>query len=158
MPAREDESFVVGIGALRRSETRRQEFHLEAPIADLRVIDTHVPDGAALSLDVVLEAVPGGVMVSGTVRAPYVGDCRRCLGPARGEVEAAVRELVTSVADPDTEYRIEGELLDLRPLAHDACILELPLAPLCREGCLGLCPECGADLNAGPHACPPTGG
>jgi len=37
--------------------------------------------------------------------------------------------------------------LDLEPLAHDACILELPLAPLCGPDCLGLCPECGANRN-----------
>ena len=51
--------------------------------------------------------------------------------------------------DEDT-YPLEGDQLDLRPLVRDALLLELPLAPLCREDCRGLCAECGADLNLGP--------
>ncbi len=158
MPSRRDERFVVNVAALRRSAAGRQEVHLSGPIDDLRVIDTYVPERAEVHFDGVVEAVPGGVMVTGTASAPYAGPCRRCLCEAHGEIHAAVREFVTSVRDPDSEYRIEGDTLDLRPVAHDACILELPLAPLCREGCLGLCPECGADMNAGPHSCPPSGG
>jgi uncharacterized protein len=41
----------------------------------------------------------------------------------------------------------------LRPLVRDALLLELPLAPLCRPDCRGLCARCGADLNAGPCSC-----
>jgi uncharacterized protein len=50
-------------------------------------------------------------------------------------------------ADPELEYPLSADWLDLEPLAHDACILELPLAPLCRNDCLGLCPECGVNRN-----------
>ena len=60
--------------------------------------------------------------------------------------------------DPDEDtYPIEGDHLDLQPLVRDALLLELPLAPLCREDCRGLCPECGADLNAAPCECRPAG-
>ena len=45
-----------------------------------------------------------------------------------------------------------------RPFTRDAVLLELPLAPLCRPDCAGLCPTCGADLNEGPCACPPAEG
>ena len=49
----------------------------------------------------------------------------------------------------------EGEEIDLAPLVHEQAILALPTIPLCAEGCRGLCPRCGADLNAGPCGCPP---
>ena len=52
-----------------------------------------------------------------------------------------------------TTYPLPGDELDLEPLAHDACILELPLAPLCGEDCLGLCPECGVNRNLEPCSC-----
>ena len=52
-------------------------------------------------------------------------------------------------------YPLRGDELDLEPLARDAVILELPLAPLCSEGCLGLCPTCGANRNTEPCACAP---
>jgi uncharacterized protein len=47
----------------------------------------------------------------------------------------------------------DGRRLDLREEAREALLLELPMAPHCREDCLGLCPRCGADLNEGPCGC-----
>ena len=97
---------------------------------------------ADVDVDVVLESVLGGVVVSGTVsrrlggRVPAVPRARD--RPARGRASAscARRTPTRSSATPMT-----ADWLDLEPLAHDACILELPLAPLCRPDCLGLCPE-----------------
>ena len=58
-------------------------------------------------------------------------------------------------ADRDEEaYPLAGDELDLEPLARDAVLLELPLAPLCAEDCRGLCPTCGANRNTEPCACP----
>jgi uncharacterized protein len=47
----------------------------------------------------------------------------------------------------DDAYLIEDDFADLAPLVHDAIFLDLPLAPLCREDCQGLCPYCGIDRN-----------
>ena len=60
---------------------------------------------------------------------------------------ATVRELCSQGADLEVGYSMTADWLDLEPIAHDACILELPLAPLCRADCLGLCPSCGANRN-----------
>jgi uncharacterized protein len=60
---------------------------------------------------------------------------------------ATVRELCSEGADPELGYAMTADRLDLEPIAHDACILELPLAPLCRPDCLGLCPSCGVNRN-----------
>ena len=80
--------------------------------------------------------------------------CRRCLEPAGGELDVHIRELFQhpSTAMPDAEaFPIEGEEIDLMALVRDALLLELPLAPLCRPDCAGICSTCGADLNeAGP--------
>ena len=45
--------------------------------------------------------------------------------------------------------------IDLEPLARETVVLELPQAPLCREDCLGLCPDCGVDRNEGTCSCEP---
>ena len=100
-----------------------------------------------MDADVTVEAVVGGVSVTGTVRAPWVGVCRRCLGEASGELRVPVRELSTEDGDGDETYPLVAEVVDLEPMAHDAVLLELPQAPLCRADCLGLCPDCGADRN-----------
>lgn len=112
-----------------------------------------VPAGAALQLRLRLEAVMEGVLVSGTVTAPLVGECGRCLDPVAATVAVDLQELF---AYPDRALenacRLEGDLLDLEPVLRDAVVLALPLTPLCQPDCPGLCPACGgrlADLGAG---------
>jgi uncharacterized protein len=69
------------------------------------------------------------------------------------ELDIEVKEVCTDDPDPDLMYPVEPDWLDLEPLVHDACILELPLAPLCREDCKGLCPECGVNRNSETCSC-----
>ena len=49
-----------------------------------------------------------------------------------------------------------NDTVDLEVLAHDALLLELPPAPLCRQDCRGLCSMCGADLNIEQCDCKPV--
>jgi uncharacterized protein len=147
--------FVFSVAGLRRAGGRREEVR-RGSIAGLRVGDSSVPADEDVVADVVLELVPGGIVASGTVTAPFVSECRRCLGLVRGTVTAEVREVYQAdVAPEDAEeiYPLSGDQLDLEPLARDAVLLELPLAPLCREECRGLCPTCGANLNEGSCTC-----
>jgi uncharacterized protein len=114
----------------------------------------NVQQGAELELGVTLERVTEGILVTGTVRAPLVGECARCLDMFTSSTEVQFIELFTHDAsedDPDG-YLLDGDLLDLEPALRDALVLELPLAPLCAEDCPGLCSECGvrlADAGAG---------
>lgn len=123
------------------------------------VTGAHVAESADVCVDADLEAVHGGVMVHGFVHTTWQGECRRCLGPAAGELRTEVRELFEEASDkrPDREetYPLHREQLDLAPLARDAVLLELPQAPLCAEACKGLCPSCGANLNEGGCPCEP---
>ena len=139
--------FVVAVAVLRKNPGTRRRLKVTGPIADLDVSNSRVEPGSAVELDVVLESVLGGVVVTGTVSACWEGECRRCLETATGRLLARVREVYTDHADPEIEYAMTDDWLDLEPLAHDACILELPLAPLCGPDCLGLCPECGVNRN-----------
>jgi uncharacterized protein len=114
-----------------------------------------VDEGSDVELDVRMEAVSEGVLVSATARAEVTGECARCLEPVSEPVEVRAQELFAYSADDgqaDAEgYSLLGDLLDFEPVLHDALVLALPLAPLCREDCQGLCVECGAPLaQAGP--------
>jgi uncharacterized protein len=145
--------FRVEIAALRRHPGERREFHLSGQLDELFVTAARVPEGSPITIDGVLESVSGGILVTATVRAPYEGECRRCLDTFGSTLSAEVVELVTDEPDPDTGYAITGDTLDVRGMVHDACILELPPAPLCKEGCLGLCPACGVNRNLEQCSC-----
>jgi len=150
--------FIADVVALRRHQGSRERLEVHAPLAGMAVTESRVPDGAAVDLDVTLEAVEGGIVVAGTVRAPWVGECRRCLGPVSGALEARVDEIFVREPEEGETYPILGDHIDLEPMTREALVLALPLVPLCRPDCAGLCPRCGADLNAGPCGCPPPGG
>src|SRR5436309_1375338 len=109
-----------------------------------------VAAGAELRLDLRLESVSEGVLVSGTVSGPVEGECGRCLRPIRDTVEVAIQELYAyehsttdETTDDDEVGRLQGDLIDLEPALRDAVVLALPNHPLCRDDCPGLCPDCG---------------
>jgi len=145
--------FVVNIGALRRAPGARRAERREGVIGGLSVSGSAVPEAALVAVDVLIELVPGAALARGTVVAPWVGECRRCLGEAGGHLSCEVWELFEEQHDPEQTYPLHGDQLDLEPMARDAVLLELPLAPLCKEGCRGLCPVCGADRNIGDCDC-----
>lgn len=133
----------------RAGEMRTVHTSVEAP-ADIGVAVIGVPAGSPIELDLRLEAVVEGVLVTGTAHAQLVGECVRCLAEVTDEVEVDVQELFTypgSATDDEETSRLDGELLDLEPVLRDEIVLELPFQPVCRPDCRGLCPECGADLN-----------
>ncbi|TDB92673.1 DUF177 domain-containing protein [Micromonospora fluostatini] len=118
--------------------------------ADLGVELIGVPEGADLTLDLRMESVSEGVLVSGTVSGPVRGECGRCLREINDTVAVTVQELYAyenSTTDVTTEEdevgRLQGDLIDLEPAVRDAVVLTLPTNPICRQDCPGLCPECG---------------
>ncbi|MCW2897987.1 MAG: hypothetical protein JWO67_252 [Streptosporangiaceae bacterium] len=134
---------------------REETLTVPAP-ENLGVEMVGVPRDADLELDLRLEAVMEGVLVTGTTRVPLVGECSRCLEPLTSTFEVEFQELfiypdIRSVreehaAGEEQEPRLEGDLIDLEPVLRDAVVLELPLSPLCRDDCPGLCSECGVRL------------
>ena len=147
--------FRVPVARLRRVIGTRWHERRQGTVDDLECSGSAVPAGSPIEVDVVLDAVIGGVSVTGTVRAPWAGECRRCLAPASGTLEVPVRELYTEDGDGEETYPLVDDVVDLEPLAHDAVLLELPVAPLCRPDCLGLCPSCGANRNEETCTCEP---
>jgi uncharacterized protein len=157
--------FVVHVARLRRSPgqpvsvVRRGEVVQTGPIEEAGIDPGRsvVPAGAEIEVDVTLVPFEGGIDVTGTVSAPWSGSCRRCAEPVSGELRIPVRERFVDAPlagmSDDELYPITDETIDLGPLARDAVVLELPMAPLCREDCAGLCAQCGANRNEGDCGC-----
>ena len=144
----------------RPGSQRLVELTVPAP-ADLGIDVLRVAEGTPVELDLRLEAVMEGVLVTGTARAALAGECVRCLREIDDDVEVELQELYSyddnrdrDLAEEDDEVSmLEDDLLDLEPLLRDAVVLALPFQPLCEDDCPGLCTECGARLAEDPdHA------
>lgn len=132
---------------------RPVQFSASAP-EGLGIVDLiGVPIGAKLALDLRLESVMDGVLVSGVVTSPVSGECGRCLADVSDELAVRIQELYvypeasTDHDDDDEVAQLDGDFLDLTPTLRDAVVLALPLNPLCRPDCKGLCATCGERLD-----------
>ncbi len=175
--------LVFDVTTLGSASARREQRVVPAP-AELGAGLVGVPKGALLELDVQLEEVSEGVLVTAEVAAPLAGECARCLDEFTSTMRVRFQELFTPAhsagyrgsrhrdgagglsggegVEPgsDDGYVLDGDLLDLEPALRDALVLDLPLSPLCAVDCQGLCSKCGVRLaDAGPdHGHPGDGG
>lgn len=119
--------------------------------------------GECLRLDLRMESVTEGVLMSGTASGRAIGECTRCLDPVVRDVDVPLQELF---AYPDTrsQQRHSGDdsndealselcdnQADIEPVVRDAVVLALPFQPLCNDDCPGLCSECGINLASQPQ-------
>jgi uncharacterized protein len=147
--------FVLDTRELGRRPGSMRTVQRDVPSPAGLGLDTiHVPEGAPLALDIQLQAVTEGVLVTGTVTAPVVGECGRCLDPIEQVFSVGIVELFVypnsatdRSTDEDEVERLEDDLINLEPVVRDAVVLGLPITPLCRTDCAGLCPTCGQRLD-----------
>jgi uncharacterized protein len=145
--------WVIDTRELGRRPGSSRAVHRSVPVeVPLGIPDViEVPRGAEMTVDVLLESVVEGVLVSGTATAPTTGECSRCLDPMSGEVEVELTELFAypysateETTDEDEVPRLVDDRIDLEPVVRDAVVLALPQVPLCSPDCAGLCSDCGA--------------
>lgn len=112
-----------------------------------------IEEGAPLDMELRVESVSEGVLVTGTVAAPTAGECSRCLSPITGRVQVGLTELFAypdsateATTEADEVGHVVAETIDLEQPIIDAVGLELPFSPVCRPDCPGLCPHCGVSL------------
>jgi len=103
----------------------------------------YVEKGENLDIDVRLESVHEGILVSGTVDTEYVGECSRCLQPIAESVEVEFQELFEYPGDETPDFVLQDDHVDLETLVREAIVLSLPFHPVCRPDCPGLDPVTG---------------
>ncbi|MCP4792338.1 MAG: DUF177 domain-containing protein [Actinomycetia bacterium] len=174
-----DDGLRIPLAVLRRRVDPRL-VRRTVELDDLGVGEVRVVDGR---VDVDLEAEARGpdVVVTGSVGAAWVGECRRCLDEVGGRLDLRVHEVLSagsgspsstgsgdegSVGDSGDAYPLGGDEADVEPIVRDAVLLAIPLSPLCSEDCAGPDPERfpaatfgsgeaeGDDLDAAPVADP----
>ena len=156
-------AFILDLTTLRNGLS---QVAVDAGARDLDLSESEWPEGVKGTFDV--EKSGDRVSVRGFIEAHALLECVRCLKtfehPMRVALEVfADRSGTGSRRDEEALVRDaymkfhDGRQLDLREDARDSLLVEMPIAPHCRDQCAGLCLTCGADLNAGPHTCPGHG-
>ena len=110
-----------------------------------------VKEGSELDLDVRLESVHEGILVTAEVDAVAEGECGRCLIDIAQPVEVEFQELFAYHSGEAFEFEVQDDHVDLESLIRDAVVLALPFQPVCRPDCPGLDPETGLRLADHPE-------
>jgi len=102
----------------------------------------------------------GVLLVTGTVRAVLRLPCSRCLETFTLPVEVSLAETyypegaaLLKAEENEESIPFRGDVLDITPEVLKAVLLALPMKPVCRPDCRGLCPRCGRNLNLGRCTC-----
>ncbi|HEX6057187.1 MAG TPA: YceD family protein [Intrasporangium sp.] len=155
--------LVLDTRKLGRRPGTMQELQRTAVLPeDLGTEVIAIKAGSPVEIDMRLESVVEGVLVTGSVSGTATGACVRCLDPVELDVDARFQELfaytdraahhheVAGDSDEDDVYELVDDLVDLETVLRDAVVPTLPFQPVCREDCPGLCAQCGLHLAEDP--------
>lgn len=132
------------------------------------VLKAEIPLTGACRVSLRLEQLHNSVLARGSVSGTYELECSRCLEKYKEPVAAYISVLFlgekeqiiegSEEAFDDDIHRslIRNEQIDLSDEIRELLLLNTPLKPLCGEGCKGLCPSCGANLNLATCNCAPA--
>lgn len=151
---------------------------LKAPVGTMQVVDLEDEGGMDLEDESVRLGGPirghlrmrrtnQGILVDGPIETTVAINCVRCLEPFALPLSFRLEEqfyptidVVTGIALPEIENELVFPIdhkhqLDVREAIRQNLLLTLPMQPICREECAGLCVHCGKNLNEGHCSCEP---
>lgn len=151
------QSLRVSVAEILGQPGAYRDLKVQHPLPGVRTALARLSQGDPIRAELRAESVVEGILVTGKAAGQGHFRCARCLKPLDAEVEVEVCELyVTPGHEAPAEeevYEVQGDEVDLEPMLRDALALSLPLNPVCRADCQGLCAGCGKDLNDGPCEC-----
>ena len=121
----------IDVADLLSQPAGRRTVHLEVPVEGLGGSAARVPDEGPVVLDLLLERVPEGIVVRGTVYGRWQAACSVCLTDLEEALVLDVSELFEADPVEGDTYPLHGHQIDLEQLVRDTVLLELPLAPTC---------------------------
>jgi len=150
---------MLSLGRLKHDLGYRLPLDLLAAVDTAAYGYDDMPLGGPLALAGLAENIAGEIHVTGQLSASLILRCSRCGAAIAQDLSIPFEEIYSSQdAPPDQtgerdKHVFSGAGADLTPEALRALFAELPMKPLCREDCRGLCPQCGAELNLGQCSC-----
>lgn len=132
--------LIDHVGELRKRHSVPRPFRADVTLDGLTLSSAWVPADDEIHVDLTLEAIHEAVVATGTIAFKWEGECRRCLGPVRGDTEVTVREVFEATPVEGETWPLGVDTLNLEPMVRETVVLALPLAPLCRADCRGPAP------------------
>ena len=126
------------------------------PLEELREMGTSIDYASPISLSGRINNLAGMVSLDYSLRATVRHLCDRCLDEFDREYSLSFSHILVrdeSSLNGEDDVYCEGLALDMNELAISDLLVNLPTKVLCREDCLGLCPDCGKNLNDGDCDC-----
>jgi len=150
MKSKAQSPFRVNLHELPRRagemRTYQLQFQLEEAIGTAMLA---IRKGEGIEIEFKAEAVSDGVLISGNVKSSAKGECGRCLDEINWKVDEEFRELFLYESrkvddeEEDELFAMDGDIAEIETAIRDAVVLTMPINPLCKEDCKGLCSECG---------------
>lgn len=109
-----------------------------------------IPNGDPVSIELRLESVHEGILATGNAVGTAKTECSRCLQPLDEPFRVAFQELFAYSGQSDDDLLVIDNTVNLEEVVRDAVVISFPFQPVCDEDCLGLCAECGINLNDHP--------
>lgn len=146
--------FVISVKSLMGRPGTMSEFNYPVVLGERWGTEiVRIPKGEEIDLDFRLESVHEGILASGEADGDADTECSRCLKEFNHEFNVAFQELFAYSGELEDDLKVIGEAVDIEEVVRDAVISSFPFQPVCEAKCLGLCVDCGANLNEDPsHA------
>ncbi|MEW6173383.1 MAG: DUF177 domain-containing protein [Bacillota bacterium] len=150
--------FTISVARLKKAPAEQRRYHLEGAIETFAGPDGRpVPAEKPVELDLVVTNAGDFLWAVGVVSAAVRLTCSRCLKEYSEIIEGRFEEKYRLHGDAEDylgkEIPAAADEMDFSDQVRDSLILSLPMKPLCAVSCLGLCPNCGKDLNTGACDC-----
>ena len=144
--------FKVNLHELPRRVGEHKSYSLNFPAPEaIGNPLLEIPAGESLEISFEAESVADGVLISGSVRSHAKGECGRCLEKISEDINQKFQELFfyeNRIEESDDDlFVMDGDFADIETPIRDAVVLAMPINPLCKADCKGLCSECGEKLE-----------
>jgi len=140
--------FAVNVRDIERRPGEMRELTIEQPAPERWGEGlVSIAEGVPVDLEVRLESVHEGILVSGKVETEYSGVCGRCLTDIVEGLEVEFQELFAYPGEEATDFEVQDDHVDLETLVRDAIVLSLPFQPVCQPDCPGLDPATGERMT-----------
>ncbi len=143
----------INVKAILDDPGAEHSFTGEIPLEATKLGEELIEFSRPAEMNAILRSVDQGVTITGEAQGHVRLRCSRCLEGFTLEKKINIDEvaMVNVPQDSDDIFPIVDDKIDLVAIVYQNLIVEIPIQPLCREACAGLCSECGKSQNDEPH-------